>query len=610
MDVGGATSEEAKDSEEPTQPSLLREQDYSYYDLLWLGVVVAATAGGATVVYELCGLAVDDGSVVAGGIATALAGLPGGAVAWPLVALAVPTALATVLLFDSFKRGYAIGLLAGGLLVPLATSGTYRSVVVDAALDPNTAAILTALAFGVVTAVIAVAVESFDDGSVYRQFETTRDAVTLCLLGGTALVLIDALASGTGVAATVLSLGLVAGTVFAGLCLVAFYDEHQQRVLLLGPQRSGKSATLGGLQLAVEETYIDENAVYGATNVGEIRDCIEDGQFPPPTGNREYNSLRVEFRSGTLFPTLVRIDSVDYSGEAFDDIIEPLVEEEHDEPPREGVRPLIERTPGIRRLWYRLAPESWVVTPSAREQWAAARERMEAATYPDAARAAVTELVEHADRLFLVVPLDDFVAPVLETDTYPKHVTPEGEGDRPDIVTFPDEEGDDDGEPWPPETRREALREAGYSETEVDISRTFRYVGGEFYHPNKGDRPSPARYLDAYRTLAMRLGAHKDVDLLVTMGDWAENHYYQERNESADKVSPREFAEFIFDNYIDNWARQYPDENDASGAPSMLVNRHGARSFVVWYDLDEDGQIERDGSTPLNGAYELISDLT
>jgi hypothetical protein len=115
--------------------------------------------------------------------------------------------------------------------------------------------------------------------------------------------------------------------------------EREFNVLMIGPQRSGKTAAFGGFHAAIggmtDRTLLENSGTMKA------RDRIRNGYFPRPTTATDRRLVNLQFVDDEpfRFPEKVKLQSVDYAGEKLDDILSAFVDtdEVYDLPPLPNV---------------------------------------------------------------------------------------------------------------------------------------------------------------------------------------------------------------------------------------------------------------------------------
>ncbi|MFB6091757.1 MAG: hypothetical protein ABEK02_01960, partial [Haloquadratum sp.] len=183
--------------------------------------------------------------------------------------------------------------------------------------------------------------------------------------------------------------------------------------------------------------------------------------------------------------------------------------------------------------------------------------------------------VHNADRIVLTLPLDDFVAPVIERGNVPSYLR--------DRVVSPDELD---------EHRRSEIRTIDYQ------GRTYAIKGP--------DREPLEEYLFWYESLRS-VYPEKDVVIVGTMADWMledfrENH---PTDESPQADAYHDFCEYVRDEIV---REQTPAINQVFGG------RDADPMYLLWYEIaDEEppgsGELRIDVSGPasvLKGARQFM----
>lgn len=336
--------------------------------------------------------------------------------------------------------------------------------------------------------------------------------------------------------------------------------EREVRMVQLGPGRSGKTAMLGGLGLAVGEVWGDfiDNAA-----MAERQARIADGEFPPPTRNDELRWLEVEQESSGLLSRSRQLETVDYCGALLRDVLA-------------DVEPSVDFDP-----------------PERADSWAAARRNVNRLDTEGSARegydeipGAIWDCVRHADRIILTVPLDDFLGPIA------------ARGNERDYA----------GVVWDDEYDDAELKEAlGLAENEaIPDGMTFEYDGRTFYLPHDGLRSAPEEYLGWYNKL-IKDGRFRDTDFffVVTKADHAVDDW---RGRTSSKSAVKHYEEF----------RDHVVEEVLFEASGRLELFGQASDFYpVWYDVEMSTAEQRWtirgdvlGSPPLlRGAKRVLNRL-
>ena len=373
--------------------------------------------------------------------------------------------------------------------------------------------------------------------------------------------------------------------------------ESQNRTIVLGPQRSGKSAAFGGLHRALLDFGHDDVALNYDGNVDTLSRMISKGEFPTATGTTTISLLGMNYVRGGVFPEKTSIQTIDYAGEHLDDIVDRVApktaatdggssssssssgsdrslfsgaddaDSEVEEPETDdaGSGSSESGSRGGRQRGGRggyggtdvEAADDWTEATDQVRELSQASEQGQAIA-GSAIADAVANCVEHADRVVFVVPLDDFIAPIIERGNEPEYV---------EVVRNPGGK----------KSRAEVADELG-----IDLDRqTLRgrsYADGEFYVKNDFDRPASNEYLGWYQRLARRYRDDRDKDFVVavTMGDWAVPDF-EERNEGS--LAAREYEEFC--EYV--YGELLEDELE------WLYRGLGLeRVYVLWYVITND----------------------
>lgn len=375
--------------------------------------------------------------------------------------------------------------------------------------------------------------------------------------------------------------------------------ESQNRTIVLGPQRSGKSAAFGGLHRALLDFGHDDVALNYDGNVDSLSRMISKGEFPTATGTTTISLLGMNYVRGGVFPEKTSIQTIDYAGEHLDDIVdrvapktaatdggssggdrslfgdtdevdqevEQIREELDGESEREDESESRDSGGRGSRGGYG-SPEvdsadGWAEATSEVRRLSEESERGRAIA-GSAIADAVANCVEHADRIVFVVPLDDFIAPIIDRGNEPSYAK---------VVRNPGRE----------KSASEVADELG-----VDLDRqTLRsrnYSDGVFYVKNDFDRPDSNEYLGWYQRLARQYRDDRDKDFVVavTMGDWAVSDFEQRNEGSLAAREYEEFCEYVYDELLE-------DELE------WLYRGLGLeRVYVLWYVITNDEPPETD----------------
>jgi hypothetical protein len=383
----------------------------------------------------------------------------------------------------------------------------------------------------------------------------------------------------------------VVGSVLLLVGLLRFTRyESQNRTIVLGPQRSGKSAAFGGLHRALLDYGHDDVALNYDGNVDELSRKISRGEFPTATGTTTVSLLGMNYVRGGIFPEKTSIQTIDYAGEHLDEIVDQvapktaatdggsgsdrsLFSDADDVDPdtddggadtegdagtsRRGRGGYGEYSPDVEET------DGWEAATDQVRQLYTESEGGRAVSGNAIARA-VANCVEHADRVVFVVPLDDFVAPIVERGNEPDYVkVVRNPGREKSAQEIADELGVD--------LDRQTLRSRDYSE-------------GVFYIKNDFDRPETDEYLGWYQRLAKHYRDDRDKDFVVavTMGDWAVPDF-EARNEGSFATREYEaFCDYVYHELLE-------DELE------WLYRGLGLdRVYVLWYVITNDEPPETD----------------
>lgn len=102
--------------------------------------------------------------------------------------------------------------------------------------------------------------------------------------------------------------------------------ERQFNVMMIGPQRSGKTAAFGGFHAVLDGT--DGRQLLEHTGTIDARDRVKSGYFPRSTTATDRGLVGLEFVDERPFrlPEKVRFQSVDYAGEKLGDVLAEFVD--------------------------------------------------------------------------------------------------------------------------------------------------------------------------------------------------------------------------------------------------------------------------------------------
>lgn len=390
--------------------------------------------------------------------------------------------------------------------------------------------------------------------------------------------------------------------IMSGLGLVGLYKftsyENHTKMILIGPQRSGKSASFGGLQLAVRDLIDEQAGIKSNTHVTSLSDKIANGQFPDATVRQSPRPLEINYRAGKLFPERKTIQSVDYAGELLPQILDPVIEDRvltdggqvSEEEPDGDEGPTVGDFLGETED----DDDDSTFEYLSAGTWEEATDRLyqaDESTAPDA----IWDSIEHADRIIMTIPLDDFITPIVERGNWPSY--------QP-IETFSDD------------LTPEEIREEYDVPPEVEL---HPYGDGYYYYADEPDRADPSEYLSWYRDLAREFRGEKEFVLAVTMADWA--------TEDFERENPRGLNPHVESNYPDFCQYVYEqvmlEEN--ANVRDLLTATTDDQIHALWYSIensrppgrDEDYRIDTGSvsaiqdkyQTPLNGAKQLVERL-
>lgn len=555
----------------------------------------------------------------------AVVGLPGAAGFYVLLGLFV--GLLTVLVYDSFKRlqtvVLALALTVGALLTFLSRSGDSSPLVFE--FSPSAALL------GALSVLGAVALGGFRLADVDSDPPRQYPRAALALFGYALVVCLVALfeahvvyqsplvatTDGYGTQPFAFE-GFVGGMAFfyhasaTAVGLFVLYEftsyERDMNVFLIGPARSGKSALFGGLRAAIQTEVYSGVVMEGdeAGTVDDLSDAIQMGEFPPPTPPHEVRVLTLPFIANALVPERISLQSVDYPGESLRRALRPILGAE------EGGRQTVD---GGQRLDREVAeggdedvdesdPTVLAGIDEAdpgeayggSDDWEEAVQRVRETDDPAEVPPRVWDCLTFADRVVLVVPMDDFLGPVLSRANAPPYIDVlelDAEVSRDEAVDVAKEEFD-----------YEDLDPNDVKQVQCQ-GRTFLVTGAKYRRP-------PEEYLSWYRDLVRELNDEMDFVIVGTVSDLAEEDF-RDVNEKPDGTRP-----FPSTNY-DEFCEYAYDELLTDELPMLEQIREGIdddRIYLTWYEIaneeppwDEGDRlrIETDKeSTVLQGALQLL----
>lgn len=401
----------------------------------------------------------------------------------------------------------------------------------------------------------------------------------------------------------VLNAEILLNTVMSGLGLYGLYKftsyENHTRMILIGPQRSGKSALFGGMQLAVRDVIDDRAGIKSNSSVTRLSDDIATGEFPDATDRDEMKPLEINYRSGGLFPKKNTIQSVDYAGELLSEVLEPVIEDRArtdggqqqsaSDPDDDDDGPSLSELVGGDE-----EDEGRDVDEPSVTSWEEATERLYDVDYDDAGEA-IWDCIAYADRVIMTLPMDDFVTPIVDRGNWPSY--------QP-IETF-------DGDLTIQEIREQYDIPLG-----VNLQ---SYQDGYYYYADEPDRSPPAEYISWYRDLAREFHGDKEFVLIGTMADWVTKDFEREHPRGLNPRIRRNYPEFCRYAYEQVMLQANVNVQDLFAATS------DDRVHFLWYPIEntqppEDGEeyridtnkfnaVQNTQQTLLNGARQLIERL-
>lgn len=261
--------------------------------------------------------------------------------------------LVGTLLLDTYKRWQGV-LIVIALLVTFLVFYIPRAVLSDESLLVNEpiGVVITVVVAILTARLVGVTARSLSEN--IREYPRAPNgliasATAVCIIGffeGHVAYQSPVLATGSvyqtqifalqGVVTDGIAVHFFASTVLVGALGYLTTYERGQRVIMIGPARSGKSAIFGGLHLYIR----DHVETSGETDfrVNRLRTSIENGEFPDPTelavqpgrgvgsSESEPSLLALPYRWGRFFPRRVRFHAMDYPGEALEDILADVVQ--------------------------------------------------------------------------------------------------------------------------------------------------------------------------------------------------------------------------------------------------------------------------------------------
>lgn len=385
--------------------------------------------------------------------------------------------------------------------------------------------------------------------------QQARVLLAFGFVGPSLVVLLDG-----GLSVTHLVAGLLAsGSLVVVLGTVLVNDTR--RVLVLGPNRSGRRSFIAGFSLAIRDhldgdgrNHLGTSHLKSYTHATDYADAIGGsgeksrppidsstsqehwGQFPSAAEIDDSGIDSLRFRTAGPFPTDV-VTVVPYSKRGW---LQRLLEELE----RGRDTELASRT------------GDWKDVRSTPEGSAAVN------IYERAARLALD-----ADAVVCLLPLEDFAAPAVENGSISSLL------------------------------RNRIRRAAPDAASDVEAYDQYRA---------SRERNPPRVYLDSYRKLRDTISSGTSVDYLVTMGDWGRRYFSAKAGLPRERATVPQFSQFVREYLL---AAEIGPEKPAGG--SILQDQEMS---VVWYRLvaletagsEAPPRIWRGARTPLNGSRCVI----
>ncbi len=213
--------------------------------------------------------------------------------------------------------------------------------------------------------------------------------------------------------------------------------QANQKVMMMGPARSGKTAAFGGTKAAVEDVIdsaaMNENAGTTVSPINRARDSIKDGRWPDPNEKGDDDKLRFAYKYAPgLFPKQFEFETYDYPGERLNDICQHLLRDEESADGTDGAR---RDTDSISVRDTDSDDDDSEDTPEANADEAVTDGGAIRGTSGDGLAERVEDQIEQSDTLLFTVPMDDFLAPVVERGNHREYLDLEyiaPQTDRPD----------------------------------------------------------------------------------------------------------------------------------------------------------------------------------
>ncbi len=371
--------------------------------------------------------------------------------------------------------------------------------------------------------------------------------------------------------------------------------QANQKVMMMGPARSGKTAAFGGMKAAVEDV-IDSAAMNedrGATPINQARDSIKDGRWPDPNERGDDDILQFGYKYAPgLFPKQFHFETYDYPGERLNDICQHILGDEDLEETDRADRSESVTEPGPSRR-----PDS----DEDDDESEVEAETDEAVTDGGTGRRSlgsdladrVEAQIEESDTLLFTIPMDDFLQPVLERGNQREYFDLEYIGSRGDLLST----GRDEQAPnvvAVSDLGDEARQTIECIPSGAEAGWVHWEVGGRMYpeYP-PGNRSEEKGYLEYYRDLA-RAYSDKQCFVVATKADYVWKDY-QEMSVEEDQSFPIPVEE-----EYDGFATHVSQE--VLGAESDVVNDLIAHTenegavYPTWYFIDPDRRDNEDKS--------------
>lgn len=505
------------------------------------------------------------------GLALGVGVLAAAAVQWFVVRSSLdhtPLAAGVAVVLVASVFGAAVGLdarrrtvTATGFVGP----GTGLAAAAILADDPFEPPIAAAGVVGIVVATslgVAPRRLSLDDSRVGFDLETGyRRLLQTAFVAGVAVVLLATSASGTSVAFVPAAAAGIAACVAVVVAETVLTDGHH-RVLLVGPDRSGRRSVVSGLRLAVRESL--NGAVLTDPDPTPAESAIDGGSFPETTAD-DPSVHRLRYRHGWLFP--VRVDLI-----------------------AAVTRTRPDASGGLESVAAKFVSLSDDVPEDpARERWERAVGKAEGSLSEPFADW-VARAGHAADAVLCVVPLDDFCGPAVCADA----PLLDEQQSRRFVVGERDQA-----------TLRDIAVERGFrSATDTSEIQRRRCATGVYYDVGRPHRERPGVYLDAYHRIQAVSGATTSVRTLATMADFAKRHYQRSLEDTERTLrtfEPTGFSTFVRETYLRWDAPHVPSDVDAAPDPRP--------PFLTWYDRETAGEMItlRDGGwSTLRGSRWLL----